>query len=174
MSGIPMCPVHGTAMKVSKHDPDGFYCPKKVGDGYCDQTAKAPAPPPTPAPVAPQPPPPPAVYANGNGEREARITRLACLKVAAQMCANTENGVAVQAIIDIARPLYRWAMGFGPHWVEDDTTRKKFWAWTRDTMALNNGEVHDALHVSSIEDFEGAKAEAMAAIQTYVKEKTGG
>jgi hypothetical protein len=35
-AGAPTCPVHGNAMKSGRR---GFFCPKKVGDGYCTETA---------------------------------------------------------------------------------------------------------------------------------------
>jgi hypothetical protein len=35
-AGVRTCPVHGSAMKEGRR---GFYCPKKVGDGYCKETA---------------------------------------------------------------------------------------------------------------------------------------
>src|SRR5262245_43252944 len=35
-SGTPTCPVHNTPMKQGRH---GYFCPKKVGDGYCKETA---------------------------------------------------------------------------------------------------------------------------------------
>lgn len=35
-AGPPLCPAHGTAMKEGRR---GHYCPKKVGDGYCRETA---------------------------------------------------------------------------------------------------------------------------------------
>lgn len=35
-NGAPLCPTHGTPMKEGRH---GFFCPKKVGDGYCKETA---------------------------------------------------------------------------------------------------------------------------------------
>lgn len=38
-AGPPKCPVHGTAMKASTTKAGGWYCTKKVGDGYCDQKA---------------------------------------------------------------------------------------------------------------------------------------
>jgi len=34
--GAPLCPVHGSKMKEGRR---GYYCPKKVGDGYCKETA---------------------------------------------------------------------------------------------------------------------------------------
>jgi hypothetical protein len=35
-AGAPVCPVHNTPMKEGRR---GFFCPKKVGDGYCKETA---------------------------------------------------------------------------------------------------------------------------------------
>jgi hypothetical protein len=35
-AGPPTCPVHGSKMKEGRR---GFFCPKKVGDGYCRETA---------------------------------------------------------------------------------------------------------------------------------------
>jgi hypothetical protein len=32
----PICPAHHSAMKEGRR---GFFCPKKVGDGYCKETA---------------------------------------------------------------------------------------------------------------------------------------
>ena len=34
----PKCPVHGTPMKESKK-PGTYYCPRRVGGGFCDQKA---------------------------------------------------------------------------------------------------------------------------------------
>jgi hypothetical protein len=35
-AGAPTCPVHGSKMKEGRR---GYFCPKKVGDGYCKETA---------------------------------------------------------------------------------------------------------------------------------------
>ena len=35
-TGAPLCPVHNAPMKEGRR---GFFCPKKVGDGYCKETA---------------------------------------------------------------------------------------------------------------------------------------
>jgi hypothetical protein len=35
-AGVPVCPTHGSAMKSGRR---GFFCPKKVGEGYCQETA---------------------------------------------------------------------------------------------------------------------------------------
>jgi hypothetical protein len=35
-AGVPTCPIHHSPMKEGRR---GFFCPKKVGDGYCKETA---------------------------------------------------------------------------------------------------------------------------------------
>jgi hypothetical protein len=35
-TGAPTCPVHGSKMKEGRRS---FFCPKKVGDGYCKEVA---------------------------------------------------------------------------------------------------------------------------------------
>jgi hypothetical protein len=35
-AGIPKCPVHNSPMKEGRR---GFFCPKKVGQGYCQEVA---------------------------------------------------------------------------------------------------------------------------------------
>ncbi len=35
-AGAPLCPVHNSQMKSGRR---GFFCPKKVGDSYCKETA---------------------------------------------------------------------------------------------------------------------------------------
>jgi hypothetical protein len=35
-AGAPVCPVHNAPMKEGRR---GYFCPKKVGDGYCKETA---------------------------------------------------------------------------------------------------------------------------------------
>jgi hypothetical protein len=54
-----------------------------------------------------------------------------------------------------------------PHWIKDDATRKRFWAWT-DGQTLTRDQVHEALGVEHIEDYEGTKADAMKAINEWI------
>src|SRR5262245_46305106 len=35
-AGMPKCPVHNSPMKEGRR---GYFCPKKVGDGYCKEVA---------------------------------------------------------------------------------------------------------------------------------------
>lgn len=61
----------------------------------------------------------------------------------------------------------------GTHWIDDDTTRKRFWGYTRDTLGLSDKEVYAALGVEKIHGYAGDKAAAMAAIQAYVRREAG-
>lgn len=45
------------------------------------------------------------------------------------------------------------------HWIEQERVRKRFWAWTTGTLALNNDEVYAALGVESVKDFDGTMHE---------------
>ncbi|MBN1250078.1 MAG: hypothetical protein JXC32_20605 [Anaerolineae bacterium] len=59
-----------------------------------------------------------------------------------------------------------------PHWIDDDTTRERFWAWTGE-MGLSHDDVHWALGgVESVKDFAGDKAAAVAAINQWVQERS--
>lgn len=53
------------------------------------------------------------------------------------------------------------------HWIEDDATQRKFWAYAKDNLGLTEDEVHQALGVESTKDFGGDKAAAMALLQNY-------
>jgi len=55
------------------------------------------------------------------------------------------------------------------HWIDDATTRRKFWAWARDDMALTTEQVYDALGVEHVHDFAGSKNDAFKAIEDYVE-----
>lgn len=55
-----------------------------------------------------------------------------------------------------------------PHWVSDEATRKKFWAWAKGTMTLSEDQVHTALGVASVKEFKGTKGDAMTAINEWV------
>ena len=57
-----------------------------------------------------------------------------------------------------------------PHWIDDETTRKRFWAWAAE-KGLNDEDVHAALKVEHIRDYGGAKADAVAAITTWLSEQ---
>ncbi len=56
-----------------------------------------------------------------------------------------------------------------PHWIEQDNVRKKFWAWARSDLSLNDDQVHEALDVKSVKDFAGTMDQAKAWIEAWVK-----
>ena len=72
------------------------------------------------------------------------------------------------------QPLIDWLDGVEPpkepHWIEKEQVRKRFWAWTTD-MALSNNEVHEALAVEHVADYEGSMQEAKDQIIAYVNTK---
>jgi len=53
------------------------------------------------------------------------------------------------------------------HWIDNPATRRKFWAWTRD-QGLSNVDVHAALGVEHVNDFDGDKAAAVEKINHWV------
>lgn len=56
------------------------------------------------------------------------------------------------------------------HWIKDERVRKRFWAWI-DNMTLDNNEVHEALGVEHVGDYEGSMLEAKEQIIAYVNIK---
>jgi len=48
----------------------------------------------------------------------------------------------------------------GKHWIEDEQTRKRFWAWIGE-QGLDSDAVHEVLGVESVKDFDGSKKDAM-------------
>jgi len=57
-----------------------------------------------------------------------------------------------------------------PHWIEDEATRKRFWAWAF-SLGLTDKDVHEALGVEHMRDFAGDKVAAMDAIKAYIDDK---
>lgn len=56
------------------------------------------------------------------------------------------------------------------HWLDDNQTRARFWAWVG-KQGLTNEEVHEALGVDSIYEFEGSKAAVFEAIGAYIDKR---
>ena len=57
----------------------------------------------------------------------------------------------------------------GNHWIMDTGRRKKFWAWTHD-KTLSHEQVHEALGVDSLKEYEGTPEEAIAEIDSFRNE----
>jgi len=75
------------------------------------------------------------------------------------------------------QPIIDWLDGAEPpkepHWIEKEKVRKRFWAWTTD-MGLSNKEVHEALGVEHVADYEGSMLGAKDQIVAYVNAKAQG
>lgn len=57
------------------------------------------------------------------------------------------------------------------HWAKDPRRRQKFWGWAHNDMGLTKEQVHLALDVDSIFDFDRSAQEAFAQIQNWVNEQ---
>ena len=58
-----------------------------------------------------------------------------------------------------------------PHWIEDAQTRKRFWVWTNE-QGLTDDQVHEALGVEHVKDFDGDKAAALAQVNSWIDAQT--
>ena len=59
----------------------------------------------------------------------------------------------------------------GSHWIEDEETRRKFWAWTA-SQGLSKSDVHAALGVDSISLFKGDRKAAIDRITAWIAAQT--
>lgn len=50
------------------------------------------------------------------------------------------------------------------HWIDDPKIRRRFWAWVKTDLGLDEDTVHAILGVEHLRDYAGTKAEAHAAI----------
>jgi len=57
------------------------------------------------------------------------------------------------------------------HWIEDEETRRKFWAWAS-SQGLSRSDVHAALGVDSISLFKGDKKAAIDRITAWIAAQT--
>jgi len=55
------------------------------------------------------------------------------------------------------------------HWIEYEGARKKFWVWAREDLSLTDEQVHEALGVESVKDYEGTMAEAKKQIEEWIE-----
>ena len=142
----------------------------KTGSGANIPQAPAQAPKPEPqyVPVTtPQTqhsqPPSPAAQVVGMDAREANINRQSARRDAVALLladAGGDDPITVEAVLQFARPLYRWAMNLGPHWMENENSRKRFWA-TLGEAGLSSNDAHRELNAYSMYDFEGTEQDAL-------------
>ena len=53
------------------------------------------------------------------------------------------------------------------HWIEDERARGRFWANAKDALGLTEDDVHAALGVASVKDFEKGEADAYMYLEGY-------
>jgi len=56
------------------------------------------------------------------------------------------------------------------HWIDNPDTRRKFWAWSH-SQGLSNVDVHAALNVEHVNEFDGDKAAAVKLIDHWIENR---
>lgn len=51
------------------------------------------------------------------------------------------------------------------HWIERPEARKRFWGWAKGTLGLTEDQVHEALGVESVYEFDGTMKDAKAILE---------
>ena len=59
------------------------------------------------------------------------------------------------------------------HWIDDDGARRRFWRWCKVQMSLTEDQVHEALGVESVRDFDGTEQDAYRIIAEYKRGLVG-
>lgn len=54
------------------------------------------------------------------------------------------------------------------HWIEDPKIQRRFWAWTSETLGMSSDEVHEALEVDHVRDFDGTMMDAKQTIADWI------
>lgn len=54
------------------------------------------------------------------------------------------------------------------HWIEDPKIQRRFWAWTSETLGMTSDEVHEALEVDHVRDFDGTMMDAKQTIADWI------
>jgi len=57
------------------------------------------------------------------------------------------------------------------HWIENEDTRNKFWAYVKNNLGLIKDEVHEALKVESVKDYKGTKEAAFSILNKFAADK---
>lgn len=78
--------------------------------------------------------------------------------------------VSAQELVEMAPKPTRSPPKKEAHWIEDDKVRKRFWAWAKTNLGLNEQQVHDALHVPHIRNFHGTRQDAFHILTQYAQD----
>ena len=57
------------------------------------------------------------------------------------------------------------------HWIERDDVRKRFWTWVRGELDLTEEQVHEALGVEHISDYDATMADAKTVLEAYAAKR---
>jgi len=55
-----------------------------------------------------------------------------------------------------------------PHWIKSDKVRTRFWAWAHNDLGITDAQVHEALGVDHVEEYDGTMQEAKAQIEAWI------
>lgn len=55
----------------------------------------------------------------------------------------------------------------GPHWIDNDQARTRFWSWAKGTLKLTEDQIHEVLQVESVKDFKGTMSMAKLALEAF-------
>ena len=79
--------------------------------------------------------------------------------------------VSAEEVETGAKPKRKRAKKAPGHWIEDAKIRNRFWRYCKEELALSRSEVHEALGVESVKEFDGTMQQAKALLDEYVKWK---
>lgn len=88
--------------------------------------------------------------------------------------AGVENGQTIEGSARVADKAVETEAtnANGRHWIDRATARGRFWAWTKDTLALTEEQVYEALGVEHIHDYEFSMQAAKDRILSWIEMQT--
>jgi len=92
------------------------------------------------------------------------------VKPSPQVTGPEKEGPLIKAALEMGGEI---AQPQAKHWIEYETARKRFWAWTGESLGLTDDEVHTALGVKSVKDYPGSMSKAKATIEQWLANQMG-
>ncbi|MBC8445733.1 MAG: hypothetical protein H8D74_00895 [Chloroflexi bacterium] len=136
-------------------------------DGKFTVMGAAPAPQPAAAPTPKPPPPQPVQYTDKGPQLFIQWSVRTAAHVLGMKSELPPDMEEIRKYALNLRKLVREETTGKPHWIADEETRKKFWAWMGE-QGLNSKDAHEALAAGSVYDFPGSKADAIKRVQAYI------
>ncbi len=81
--------------------------------------------------------------------------------------------VSAEEMIAQPAPEQRQTNARQAHWISRPEVCKRFWSWVGQELGLSRDEVHEALNVESIYDFQGTMQEAKERIEAWITQQIG-